>query len=225
MIPIRTEQRLSGLPYVTWLVGLACIAAMVRLALLPDERAIAVLEALGVVPARFLAAPLSPAQLVTLVTSSFLHAGWVHLGGNMLYLAVFGPTVEMHLGRARYMLLYLAAGAAGALLHTLAHPTSTLPLVGASGAIAGILGAHIVLEPRGKITTLIPIVVYVEVASLPAAFVIAFWFALQVTSLLAPVAEGGASTVAWYAHIGGFVVGAAIATAAAPNRNHGRRLR
>jgi len=198
---------------------------MVRLALLPDERAIAVLEALGVVPARFLAAPLSPAQLVTLVTSSFLHAGWVHLGGNMLYLAVFGPTVEMHLGRARYMLLYLAAGAAGALLHTLAHPTSTLPLVGASGAIAGILGAHIVLEPRGKITTLIPIVVYVEVASLPAAFVIAFWFALQVTSLLAPVAEGGASTVAWYAHIGGFVVGAAIATAAAPNRNRGRRLR
>ena len=84
-----------------------------------------------------------------------------------------------------------------------------MPLVGASGAIAGILGAHLVLEPRGKITTLIPIVIFVEVASLPAAFVIAFWFALQVTSLLAPVAEGAASTVAWYAHLGGFIVGAA----------------
>lgn len=148
MIPIRTERRLSGRPVVTWIIGLICSAAMVRLVLMPDDRAVAALEALGVVPARFLAAPLSPAQLVTLVTSAFLHAGWVHLGGNLLYLAVFGPTVEIRLGRLRYTLLYLVSGAAGALLHTLTHPTSTVPLVGASGAIAGILG-HTWCSSRG----------------------------------------------------------------------------
>lgn len=186
---------------------------MVRLAgVQPASRASAIVEALAVVPARFIADPLSPAQLVTLVTSCFLHAGWLHLGGNLLYLLVFGPAVEARLGRLRFAALYLAAGAAGALAHTLVNPDSTTPLVGASGAIAGLLGAHLVLEPRTQVTTLIPALVIFEVASLPAAFVIAVWFVGQAAAGLAPIAAtADAETTAWFAHLGGFAAGCLLA--------------
>ncbi|HSK47119.1 MAG TPA: rhomboid family intramembrane serine protease [Coriobacteriia bacterium] len=209
MIPIRIEGRLQGRPYATWAIAVVCTAVLLRLAWRPDERAASILHTLAFVPSRFLAAPWSPDQLVTLVTSALLHAGWVHLAGNVLYLVVFGPTVELRLGRLSFLALYALSGACGALLHAFVHPTSAVPLVGASGAIAGILGAALVLAPHARTTTIIPVIVFIEVASLPVAFVIAMWFALQVASALAPVAQGGASTVAWYAHIGGFAVGTA----------------
>lgn len=211
MIPIRTERRPSGPFVAVWIIGLVCLAVLLRLAYMDDLRAAEIVTALAVVPARFLAAPTTPAQVATLVTSAFLHAGWIHLASNLLYLWVFGPTVESRLGWSRFAALYLACGVAGSLGHILMNPTSTIPLVGASGAIAGVLGAHLVLEPRSQITTVIPVIVFIEIASLPAAFVIAFWFALQLASALAPVTNELTQQVAWFAHVGGFLTGAVLA--------------
>lgn len=219
MIPLRAEKA-PGFAAIVWLLAAGFTALLVRLAYLPDDRAGAIVSALGVVPARFLAAPASPGQLATLLTSAFLHAGWVHLAGNVLYLVVFGPRVEARLGRMRFLALFLSAGMAGALAHVASNPGSSAPLVGASGAIAGVLGAYLVLEPRSKITTLI----VVEIAVLPAAFVIAMWFALQLVSAVAPVASGADTAVAWFAHLGGFAAGAATGAIAAskPSRDQGK---
>lgn len=213
MIPVRAKRNASGDPYAVWAIALACTAVLVRLALLPDERAAAIVRALGVTPALLLASPWSPEQLVTLLSSTFLHAGWFHLAANVLYLIVFGPAVFDRLGARWFVLLYLLAGAVGALTHSLADPLSMAPLVGASGAIAGVLGAHLVLEPRAKVTTLVPVLFFFEVASLPAAFVIGLWFVLQLASAFAPVAAVSSSeSIAWYAHLGGFAVGIVLAT-------------
>lgn len=196
----------------TWLLAAACVAVLVRLTMRPADDAVAIVTALAVVPARVTASGWVGGELATLVTSCFLHAGWVHLGGNLLYLLVFGPAVEARLGHVRFLATYLACGMLGAATHVWAYPQSTAPLVGASGAIAGVLGAHLVLEPRTRVTTLVPAIVIVEVASLPAAFVVAVWFLGQLASGLAPVAPGAAAeSVAWFAHLGGFAAGCAVA--------------
>lgn len=193
-----------------WVLAAVCFLVLVRLALLPDAEAARITASLGVVPARLMSTPVDPQQLLTLVTSSLLHAGWLHLIVNVLYLVVFGPIVEARLGRLRFITLFVAAGVGGALAHALADPASTVPLVGASGAVAGVLGAHLVLEPHGKIVTAVPVVVFVEIAELPASFVIALWFAVQVAAVIGPTAGTG-SPVAWYAHLGGFALGMALA--------------
>ncbi len=212
MIPLRSEQRLRIIPLATILIAALCAAAMLRLASLEPNRANSIIVALALVPSRFFASALSPGQLVTTVTSTFLHAGWLHLIGNLVFLAAFGPAVEARLGWRRFVLLYLVCGVAGALAHALVNPVSAQPLVGASGAIAGVLGAHLVLAPRDRITTLVPVGFFFEVASLPAAFVIGLWFLLQLASGIAPVVPGSASaSVAWYAHLAGFATGLALA--------------
>lgn len=212
MIPLRAQTRGPHRVVVVWVILALCVAALARLATLPEDRALEILTALAVVPARLLAAPLS-SQLLTLLTSCFLHAGWVHLASNMLFLAVFGPPVESRAGWAGFLVLYLVSGVAGAIAFALLNPISTVPLVGASGAIAGVLGAHLVLDPRGRITTLVPAFISIEIASLPAVFVIALWFATQIVSHLASVAPSASTQgVAWSAHIAGFVAGGLMAT-------------
>lgn len=211
VIPIRAHGSDLRRSYATWIISALCVAALVRLATLPDDTAAAIVSALGVVPARLLASPSAPSQLLTLLTSAFLHAGWVHLAGNMLFLLVFGPIVEQRLGWWRYAALYSASGLVGALTHVVVHPSSASPLVGASAAIAGVLGAHLVLSPHSKITTVIPALIYFEIAVLPAGFVIGLWFLLQIASAVAPVTEL-AAPVAWYAHLGGFATGGLAAT-------------
>jgi membrane associated rhomboid family serine protease len=199
-----------------WIIAAANTAVLVRLAILPPDHALRIMDALAVVPSRLLTSSAWPNQALTLVTATFLHAGWVHLAGNMLYLLVFGPAVQARLGWLRFVALYLLAGAAGSIAFALSSPGSSSPLVGASGAIAGILGAHLILDPSSRITTLVPILIVFEVASLPAAFVILFWFALQVASTVAPVAGPSAAVqVAWLAHIAGFATGFALAIPAA----------
>lgn len=222
MIPLRSQSRHAITPWVTWTIMLACTGVLVRLAMLDDTHARELMHALAVVPARIVIDPLG--QALTLVTAQFLHAGWIHLAGNMLYLAVFGPAVEARLGRTAYLGLYLACGIVAAASFAWLHPDSATPLVGASGAIAAVLGAHLVLEPRTKVTTLIPAIVIFEVAALPAGFVIAVWFLLQAASSIAPVA-GGTDTVAWTAHITGFLAGVMMATPAAVNDRMKRRRR
>jgi len=161
------------------------------------------------VPVRFWAAPFYPPNLIRILVSMFLHGGWLHLGGNMLYLWIFGDNVEDRLGHFKYVIFYLLCGLVATLSHAVANPDSRLPSIGASGAIAGVLGAYIVLFPKARVTTLIPIFVFITIRELPAVLVLGLWFVLQffvgVASIGAsPDATGG---VAVFAHIGGFVAG------------------
>jgi rhomboid family protein len=155
----------------------------------------------GVVPAAF--------SWASVVTSMFLHGGWLHFLGNMLYLWIFGDNVEDRLGHGRYLIFYLLCGAAAALGQTALQPYSPLPMVGASGAIAGIMGAYFVLFPHSRVITAVFIVFFFDLIEVPAIFFLGIWFVMQffsgVGSLGSEAAEGG---VAFWAHVAGFAVGA-----------------
>jgi membrane associated rhomboid family serine protease len=148
----------------------------------------------------------------SILVSMFLHGGWAHLLGNMLYLWIFGDNVEDRLGHLKYLVFYLACGWAATLAHAWANPQSAMPAIGASGAIAGVLGAYLVIFPRARVLTLIPLGFFLRLTELPAVIVLGLWFVLQlfsgVASLGARTAEAGG--VAWWAHIGGFAVGLAV---------------
>ena len=161
------------------------------------------------VPVRFWAAPFYPPNLIRILVSMFLHGGWLHLGGNMLYLWIFGDNVEDRLGHFKYVIFYLLCGLVATLSHAVANPDSRLPSIGASGAIAGVLGAYIVLFPKARVTTLIPIFVFITIRELPAVLVLGLWFVLQFFVGVASIGASPDSTggVAVFAHIGGFVAG------------------
>jgi membrane associated rhomboid family serine protease len=161
------------------------------------------------VPARFWIAPFYPVNLIRILISMFLHAGWLHLGGNMLYLWIFGDNIEDRLGHFKYLLFYLLCGGIATLTHAVMNPDSRIPAIGASGAIAGVLGAYILLFPKAQVTTLIPIFVFITVREIPAILVLGLWFVLQLFVGVASigVAEGNAGGVAVFAHIGGFIAG------------------
>ncbi len=148
-------------------------------------------------------------RIIPLFTSMFLHGGWLHLIGNMLYLWIFGDNVEDRMGHFRYILFYLLCGLAAAGVHIITNPESDIPTVGASGAISGVLGAYMMLYPFARVIVVIPILFFWDVVKLPALIVLGFWFVTQIfqgTLALAieTTAKGG---VAWWAHIGGFVFG------------------
>lgn len=147
--------------------------------------------------------------IMPLFSSLFLHAGWMHLIGNMLYLWVFGDNVEDKLGSVRFIFFYLLCGVIASLVHVSMDPTSSIPTVGASGAISGVLGAYLVLFPKARVLTLIPIFIFLQVAELPALIVLGLWFVLQFINGMVSVSSGtaGMGGVAWWAHIGGFVAG------------------
>lgn len=147
---------------------------------------------------------------IPLITANFLHGGWLHLIGNMLYLWVFGDNIEGRLGHLKYLLLYLFMGAASQLFHIFSIPFSTTPLVGASGAIAGVLGAYFILFPHARILTLVPLGFFITFIHLPAVIFLGFWFILQLLNASLQGAAMGVQSVAWWAHIGGFLVGAGI---------------
>ncbi len=144
----------------------------------------------------------------TLFTSLFLHGGILHVAGNMLYLWIFGNNVEDAMGRIRFVVFYLLCGLAATYAHALMNSSSTVPLIGASGAISGVLGAYLLLYPRAKVVTLVFFGLYVRTVMVPAMVVLGFWFFLQFLSAMGTSSGGGG--VAWYAHIGGFVVGMAL---------------
>lgn len=153
--------------------------------------------------------PFSLKSFEGLFTSMFLHAGWLHLGGNMLYLWVFGDNIEDKLGHTRYVFFYLICGLISSGLYVYVDPHSTVPTIGASGAISGVLGAYLLLFPKARVLTVIPILIFLQFVELPALIVLGLWFVLQFFSGLASLgyqtAEAGG--IAWWAHIGGFVGG------------------
>jgi len=177
------------------------------------ERLLPFLERYAVVPARLLGGgPLSLRELSTPVTAMFLHGGWMHMLGNMLYLYIFGDNVEDTLGHGRFLLFYLAAGAASFAVQVFFQPASAVPNLGASGAIAGVLGAYLLLFPRARVVTLLPLLVVFTVVEIPAVVFLGLWFLFQFVSGAVSLGRASASGggVAWWAHIGGFVAGMAL---------------
>ena len=178
-----------------------------------------VIQTFGFIPARLIDPQAYHYEVwevaITLVASLFLHGGFVHLCGNLIYLWVFGDAVEDALGHVRFAALYISCGVAGSLTHTLLFPQSMVPSIGASGSIAGVLGAFLVLRPRARIITLFPLVVYWAMAEIPALVFLPVWFGLQFfngyLSLEAARRTEEVAGIAWWAHIGGFAAGALVA--------------
>ncbi len=219
MIPLRDANPTRRTPIVTLLLIVACFVVFAwELGLSSTSEATlnAFILEWGVVPADLGDAwdrgDVFGQEVLTLFTSQFLHGGWLHLLGNMLYLWIFGNNVEDRLGRLRFIVFYLGGGVAAGLAQTAIDPGSDIPLVGASGAIAATLGAYLVLFPRARITTLVFLGFFYQLINVPAIVVLGFWFVLQLIDGLASLgvtSTGGG--IAFFAHIGGFVAGALLA--------------
>jgi len=165
-----------------------------------------------------------PGQLhyTSLITSMFIHGGFLHILGNMWFLWIFGRGVEDILGHAKYLIFYLACGIAAALVHILVNANSMVPTVGASGAIAGVMGAYFIKFPRARIVTLVPIIIFITTVDIPAAFLLLYWFAIQFFSGVGSVGYSQASSgdVAWFAHIGGFLTGMGLILIMRPRQRY-----
>jgi len=159
----------------------------------------------GLIPARLLSDPSTAWS--TVFTSMFLHGGWFHIINNMWVLFVFGDNVEARMGGIRYLIFYLLCGVAAVLLQTYVLPSSDVPMIGASGAVAGVLGAYLILFPRSRIASLVPILFIFTIIEIPAVIFLLFWFVSQLYSGLFAIQGGGGSGIAWWAHIGGFIFG------------------
>ncbi|MBI5597392.1 MAG: rhomboid family intramembrane serine protease [Elusimicrobia bacterium] len=193
MFPIRDNVPSKSFPFVTWAL-IAANAAVFYHELTLGKRLGPFLDAHGLVPAR-------PA-FDDFVTSMFLHGGWTHAVGNLWTLWIFGDNVEDRLGHFRYLAFYLLCGLAAGAVQVVAQPGSAIPVIGASGAIAGVLGAYVFFFPRAKVTTVVPIFIFLHYAEIPAFLYLGVWFLTQLYS--GALAIGG---VAWWAHIGGFLTG------------------
>jgi membrane associated rhomboid family serine protease len=220
MIPIRDENPVHITPYVTvGLVGL--LVAVFLLQVTAGASAGGLAPRFGVVPALLTGAvPATPATVwLTPFTALFLHGGLLHLGGNLLYLWIFGNNVEEAMGHGRFLAFYLVCGFLATGGHVLADPASEVPVIGASGAISGVLAAYLLLFPHARVLTLIPLGFFTRLVYIPAVVLLGIWILLQVASGLLTPRE--ASGVAWFAHIGGFLAGLVLV---APFKRRGVRL-
>jgi membrane associated rhomboid family serine protease len=213
MIPLRDDNPSASKPAVT--VALIAVVTLVffwQLSVGP-QLGEAVIYTLGLIPGVLLGQHELPERLAivppaaTILTSMFLHAGWLHLLSNMLFLWIYGDNVEDAMGHARFLLFYVVCGIAAALTQALPDPHSTIPMIGASGAISGVLGAYLLLFPHARILVLIPLGFFLYTTRLSASVVLIWWFVLQFVSTAADSGDGG---VAFRAHVGGFVAGMAL---------------
>jgi membrane associated rhomboid family serine protease len=203
MIPLRDVIPSRTTPYVT--IGIIVLNALMFLwELSVGSQIDQFLFTFGLIPADFMWS--------RVLTSMFVHGGWLHVGGNMLYLWIFGDNVEDRVGHGRFIVFYLLCGIAAALAQTAMAPDSPVPMVGASGAIAGVMGAYFVLYPRSRIVTLVPLFVFVQIMEVPAILFLGIWFIKQFISgvgSIATVAARNSGGVAFWAHVAGFVAGVA----------------
>ncbi len=214
MFPISDDNPRLRTPFVTWGIIGTCVLVFLWQASLGEERGQIAVFQFGMIPARLFGTGELRSELVaipawsTLLTSMFMHGGWLHLGLNMLFLWIFGDNVEDSMGHLRYAVFYLVCGIAAAMTQALIHPDSTIPMVGASGAISGVLGAYLLLHPYATVRVLIIIVVFVTIVHVPAVFVLGLWFLTQLMS--AAFSPAGGPGIAFWAHVGGFVAGMAL---------------
>ncbi len=207
MIPLHDLNPTRRLPLFTW--GLIVLNVLVFLweASFSEQALFQVFTRISVVPAQVSAAPFTLETQLDILRSMFLHGGWAHLIGNMLYLYLFGDNVEDRFGRPLYLLLYIACGYVAVVAQVLIDPASQIPLVGASGAIAGVLGSYLVLYPSVRVRGIIPLGFFSRFTEWPAWVVLALWFGIQIFSGLASLGPEMMGGVAFFAHIGGFVCG------------------
>lgn len=216
MIPLRDENPSSRIPVVNYaLIALNILVFVYEWLLGPASREFVYQFAL--IPAR-LTGDLSLATTGTVLTSMFMHAGLAHIGGNMLYLWIFGDNIEDAMGHGKYLFFYLIGGFAASAAHVLTSPNSQIPTVGASGAIGAVLGAYLVLYPRRKVLTLLFLGYFVRLIMVPAVYLLGFWFVMQIFSGLMSLGGPDVGGVAFWAHIGGFGVGVLLARLFTPRR-------
>ncbi|MDZ4763102.1 MAG: rhomboid family intramembrane serine protease [Chloroflexota bacterium] len=213
MLPVRDLNPTKHVPYVTWgLIGINVLIFLWQLSLTETELLRQYVE-WAVVPALASRAPFAPETLLDVVRSMFFHGGWDHILGNMLYLFLFGDNLEDRYGKVLYLVLYFVGGFVAAFAQVIIDPTSEIPLIGASGAIAAVLGAYLILFPRVQVLAVVPLGYVRSLQPMPAFIVLGLWFVLQLVqgfgSLGASTSYGGG--VAFFAHIGGFVVGVILA--------------
>jgi membrane associated rhomboid family serine protease len=209
MIPLRDDNPRRTVPIVTYLLIAANVVAFLWEVSLGPRLDSAVMQ-VAFIPARFWLPGYWTADLMTILISMFLHGSFMHIGSNMLYLWIFGDNVEDRLGHFRYLLFYFLCGFGATFAHAVFSPASRLPAIGASGAIAGVLGAHLLLWPHARVLTLIPIIFFITVRELPAVIILGLWFVLQFFSGVGSLGVRDAQDVggvAYFAHIGGFVSG------------------
>jgi membrane associated rhomboid family serine protease len=203
VIPLRDVIPSRTTPVVTvGIIVVNVLAFWIELAM-PGAGRQVFLREYGIVPAAF--------AWPTLLTSMFLHGGWLHIIGNMWYLWIFGDNVEDRLGHGRYLAFYLLCGAAAGLAQAMVSPGSYIPTIGASGAIAGVMGAYFVLYPRSKILMLLPLFIIIEIVEIPAFWFLGFWFLMQLFSGAGSIAQttGAQGGIAFWAHVAGFLAGIA----------------
>jgi len=217
MIPLRDSQPSYSPPVVTiFIIAANAFAFLYELSL--DSFSLNYfLSIYGVVPARF--------DPFTLLTSMFLHGGWLHFLGNMWFLWIYGDNVEDILGRAKYLIFYLACGVAAGLVHVAMNPDSRVPTIGASGAIAGVMGAYLVKFPHARILTLVPVFFFLTTVEVPALLILGYWFLIQFFSGVGSIgyshiSQGG---IAWFAHVGGFLAGMLLVNLMRPQPPRRRR--
>ncbi len=209
MIPIKDINPTERFAFITLFIIVLNVAVFLYELVLGPQAGELFMNSFALVPKRlFSGVPVTSGAVpvgATLITSMFLHGGFLHIGGNMLYLWIFGNNIEDSMGHIRFIFFYLCCGIIAAYIHALANASSAVPMIGASGAISGVLGAYLLLYPRARVLTLIAFGLYIRTVEVPAMFVLGFWFILQFLSALLSSGTGGG--VAWYAHVGGFVAG------------------
>lgn len=201
MIPLRDSQPSRSTPIVTISIIVLNVLVFLYEVSLDRYSLNHLIGTYGVIPARL--------QILDLFTSMFLHGGWMHVIGNMWFLWIYGDNIEDILGRGQYILFYLACGVAAALLQVFISPDSRIPTIGASGAIAGVMGAYLAKFPHSRIVTLFPILFFWTTAEIPAVFILIYWFVIQLFSGTTSIAfaQSNQGGVAWFAHVGGFLTG------------------
>lgn len=209
MFPLQDSNQARSFPLVNWLILIVNVLFFLFELSIPDRELNAFLQMNGFVPARF-SEYFGIGQVMTIFSSMFLHGGWMHLISNMWALHIFGDNVEDKMGHGSYLVFYLICGVAAALTDLLVHPFGTMPTIGASGALAGVLGAYLILFPTARIITFIPIFIIPYFVEVPAIVFLGIWFLTQFFTGLGSLdasSLAAEATVAWWAHVGGFIAG------------------
>ncbi len=212
MIPLKDDNPTNSTPIITYIIIGICVVVFLLEISSPNYSSGALFYSWGVIPASLVHNLQVPEEIyrvppmATLITSMFMHGGFMHLIGNMLYMWIFADNIEDELGKTKFIIFYILSGIAAALTQVYMNTESTVPMVGASGAIGGVLGAYIVNHPRAKVLVLIPLGFFTQIIKVPAIFVLGIWFILQFVSSAFSSSSGGG--VAYGAHIGGFIFGA-----------------
>lgn len=222
MLPIRDNIKSNSFPLVAVALILLNFYVFYQELILSDREFNRFLLTYGLVPAEFIAGigrtSFDAAVYTPLVTNLFLHGGWMHIIGNMWYIWIFGDNIEDRLGHFRFLVFYVLCGIAANLAHIFIDPGSTVPTIGASGAVSGVLGAYLVTFPRAKVLTLVPIFFFLQIIEIPAMLFLGLWFLLQLQYGTISLLAAG-TNVAWWAHIGGFVAGMLLIKLFTPRRS------